>query len=76
MPMALPRYLPGIFGGAAPSIVTFAIGALIARWNRIHETLYEKCREQAEREATPTAAIIDAQSVKSAEKGAWISSRY
>ena len=32
-------------------------------------TLYEQCREQAEREASPSAAIIDSQSVKSAEKG-------
>jgi transposase len=31
---------------------------------RIHEALYVKCRE-----ASPTAAIIDSQSVKSAEKG-------
>jgi len=36
---------------------------------RIHHTLYVKCREQASRQASPTAAIIDAQSVKSAEKG-------
>jgi transposase len=36
---------------------------------RIHEVLYVKCREQAKREASPTAAIIDSQSVKSAEKG-------
>jgi transposase len=36
---------------------------------RIHEALYVKCREQAGREASPTAAIIDSQSVKSAEKG-------
>jgi transposase len=36
---------------------------------RIHHTLYERCREQAEREVSPTAAIIDSQSVKSAEKG-------
>ena len=36
---------------------------------RIHHALYIKCREQAAREASPTAAIIDAQSVKSAEKG-------
>ena len=36
---------------------------------RIHHTLYVKCREQALRDASPTAAIIDAQSVKSAEKG-------
>ena len=37
---------------------------------RIHHALYEQCREQAQREASPTAAIIDSQSVKSAEKGA------
>ena len=37
--------------------------------DRIHETLYAACREQASREASPTAAIIDSQSVKSAEKG-------
>ena len=36
---------------------------------RIHHALYVKCREQAERAASPTAAIIDAQSVKSAERG-------
>src|SRR5215203_4399165 len=37
--------------------------------DRIHDTLYVKCREQASREASPTVAIIDSQSVKSAEKG-------
>src|ERR1700690_2007902 len=36
---------------------------------RIPHALYEQCREQAQREASPTAAIIDSQSVKSAEKG-------
>src|SRR5512143_196826 len=36
---------------------------------RIHHALYEQCREQEQREASPTAAIIDSQSVKSAEKG-------
>lgn len=35
---------------------------------RIHYALYVKCREQASREAGPTAAMIDSQSVKSAEK--------
>ncbi len=35
----------------------------------IHHTLYQKCREQADRAASPTACIIDSQSVKSAEKG-------
>jgi transposase len=37
--------------------------------DRIHHALYVQCREQAGREASPTAAIIDSQSVKSAEKG-------
>ncbi len=42
---------------------------------RIHHTLYVLCREQAGREASPTAAIIDSQSVKSAEKGGARSTR-
>jgi transposase len=37
--------------------------------DRLHHALYVRCREQADREASPTAAIIDSQSVKSAEKG-------
>ena len=35
----------------------------------VHHALYQQCREQGQREASPTAAIIDSQSVKSAEKG-------
>ena len=37
--------------------------------DRIHDALYVECRKKAERDASPTAAIIDSQSVKSAEKG-------
>lgn len=46
-----------------------------ARWQadgtlgRIHAALYVKCREQADRAASPTACIIDSQRVKSVEKG-------
>lgn len=36
---------------------------------RIHHVLYVKCREKMGREASPTAGVIDSQSVKSAEKG-------
>jgi transposase len=43
--------------------------------DRIHHSLYVQCREQAGREASPTAGIIDSQSVKSAEKGGRISTR-
>jgi len=52
-----------------------AVNDNFRRWDydvtldRIHYALYVKCRELAEREASPTAAVIDSQSVKSAEKG-------
>lgn len=42
---------------------------------RIHHSLYVKCRALMEREASPTAAVIDSQSVKSAEKGGRRSTR-
>ena len=42
-------------------------------WNgtigRIHHELYVRCREQAGRDASPTTAIIDAQSTRGAVKG-------
>ena len=55
----------------------------LTRWHydgtltKIHHALYVACREQADREASPTAGVIDSQSVKSAEKGgthrhAWV----
>lgn len=48
-------------------------------WDRtldlIHHVLYVSCREQAEREASPTVAIIDSQSVKNGEKGGAASTR-
>ena len=37
--------------------------------DRIHHSLYVKCREAIGREASPTACVIDSQSVKGAEKG-------
>ena len=37
---------------------------------RIHHALYVAAREQAGREASPTAAIIDSQSAKASQKGA------
>ena len=43
--------------------------------DRIHDALYVECRKKAERDASPTAAIIDSQSVKSAEKGGPASTR-
>ncbi len=37
---------------------------------RIHDALYVACREKEGRAASPTAAIIDSQSINGAEKGA------
>ena len=42
---------------------------------KIHHELYVKCREQIGREPSPTACVIDSQSVKSAEKGGPASTR-
>lgn len=36
---------------------------------RLHHALFVATREQAGKEASPTAAIIDSQSVKGAQKG-------
>ena len=53
----------------------------LARWDRdctlarVHHALYVQCREQAGREASPTAAVLDSQSVKGAEKGGPASTR-
>ena len=47
----------------------------LTRWNydgtieKYDHTLYVQCREAMGREASPTACVIDSQSVKSAERG-------
>jgi transposase len=47
----------------------FDLWDLVGTLDRMHHPLYVKCREAMGREASPTAAVIDSQSVKSAEKG-------
>ena len=38
-------------------------------WERVHEALRPNVRQSEDRSATPSAAIIDSQSVKTTEKG-------
>jgi transposase len=64
------RYLPR--DGFPPRSTVYNIFRNFQRdgvWQAIWDSLYADLRAQSGREASPTAAIIDSQSVKSAEKG-------
>src|SRR6202040_2935024 len=63
------RYIPKDLPPRSTVNDYFCLWSYNGTLENIHHALYVKCREQAEREASPTAAIIDSQSVKSAEKG-------
>jgi transposase len=63
------RYLPKDFPPKSTVHGYFVCWHCDGVLDRIHHALYVECREQAQHEASPTAAIIDSQSVKSAEKG-------
>ena len=63
------RYIPKDLPPRSTVNDYFCLWSYNGTLEKIHEALYIKCREQAEREASPTACIIDSQSVKSAEKG-------
>ena len=63
------RYIPKDLPPRSTVNDYFCLWSYNGTLEKIHDALYVKCREQAEREASPTACIIDSQSVKSAEKG-------
>ena len=69
------RYIPKDFPPRSTLFDFFTWWHRDGTLNRIHDALYAKCREKVEREASPTAAIIDSQSVTSAEKGGPVSIR-
>ena len=69
------RYLPGDLPPRSTVHEYFGLWSWDGTLDRIHEALYVKCREAEGREASPTACIIDSQSVKSAEKGGPLSIR-
>jgi putative transposase len=75
------RYLPR--DSIPPSSTVYNIFRKFQRdgvWDAIWAELYMALRERMSREASPSAAVLDSQSVKSAEKGAvkttrWVTTR-
>lgn len=63
------RHLPKDFPPRSTVWEYFDLWSYDGTLARIHEALYVALREAEGREASPSAAIIDSQSVKSAEKG-------
>ena len=63
------RYVPKDLPAKSTIFHYFDLWTYYGVIDRIHHALYVQCRERLKREASPTACIIDSQSVKSAEKG-------
>lgn len=63
------RYLPREYGPWSTVFHYFRCWRLDRTWTRIPAILREQVRRQAQRETTPSAAIIDSQSVKTTEQG-------
>lgn len=63
------RHLPKDFPPKSTVHGYFDLWAWDGTLERIHDALYVALREAEGREASPTAAIIDSQSAKSAQKG-------
>ena len=63
------RLLPHDFPPWQTAYHYFRVWRLDGTWERVHTTLREQTRRQAAREPTPSAAIVDSQSVRITEKG-------
>jgi transposase len=69
------RHLPKDFPPKSTVHGYFDLWAWDGTLERIHEALFVALREKEGREASPSAAIIDSQSAKSAQKGGLRSTR-
>ena len=63
------RALPHDFPPWGPVAYSFYRFRHDGTWQKIHDALREQVRTQAGREPTPSAAIVDSQSVPTTEKG-------
>ena len=62
------RYIPKDLPPRSTVNEYFCLWSHNGTLERIHDALYVKCREQAEREASPTACIIDSQRLSDPEQ--------
>ena len=68
-------FTPAFAQKAAQDVVKFKVGDIEVIqmydgiWERVHDALREKVRKVEGKKATPTAAIIDSQSIRTAEGG-------
>ena len=69
------RLLPHDFPHWKTVYTYFRLWRLAGVWEKIHDQLRDQTREAAGREKSPSAAILDSQSVKTTEKGGPVAAR-